>query len=226
MRTVLIVGDAHTLPDRESTMLERSEVAVIGATHVDAAAIASERGADIAIVDPHAPGVDAAASCAVLRARGREGIRVLLVAAPAEQDRFAGAGADGFVSRPLTTARLLDAVRRYAPLPERAEVRVPFAVKVDFARAGVEASGYAHDLTSAGLFLVTREPLAPGDEIEIAFALPTTEAHAIRTRARVVRAGDVGSGTHGVVGFGLAFVELAAKDHIEITRWLREKGSA
>lgn len=226
MRTVVIVGDAHTLPDRERTMLERSEVALVIATHVEAVSVAAERGADIAIVDPHSPGVDAATSCAALRERGPEGIRVLLVAAPADRERFAGAGADGFVSRPLTTARLLDAVRRFAPLPERAEERVPFAVKVEFARAGIEASGYAHDLTSAGLFLVTREPLSPGDELELAFALPKTEPHAIRTKARVVRAGGVGSGTHGVAGFGLAFVDLAAEDHIEIVRWLREKGSA
>ena len=227
MRTVLIVGEAAARVGLESTMLQRSDIQIITVGIESALETAKVSRPDLVIVDPNATGSEPpAAIIAALRAQGSSAPRVLMLASPAEQDGIAEDAADGFVSRPITTSRLLDAVRRHLAVRERGEARAPFAAKVDVSRAGVHSSGYAHDLTSAGMFLVTREPLTTGEEIEIEFALPPPEPHTIRTRAQVVRAGNAGAPAHRVEGFGLAFTQLSGEQRIEIARWIRQREHA
>ena len=223
MRTVLIVGEAASRVGLESTMLHRSDIQIVIVGIEAALETAAVSKPELVIVDPHITGLSTPASIIkALRARVSHAPPVLLLASPAEQEGIATDAADGFVSRPLTTSRLLDAVRRHLVMHERGETRVPFAAKVDVTRAGGHAIGYAHDLTTAGMFLVTREPLTTGEEIEIEFALPPPEPHTIRTRAQVIRAGNAGAPAHRVDGFGLAFTHLSGEHRIEIARWMRQ----
>lgn len=204
-------------------MLARSDVCILTAGADKADELVATRQPDLVIVEPRDAGASPSSLRAALDKCGGEGKRLLIVASPAERDAQDGASADGFISRPLTAARLLDAVRRHAPLVERGETRLPFTAMVAYERAGAGGSGYAHDLSVSGMFLGTRGPLERGDEIDLEFALPHTEPHAVRSRARVVRSGNVGASPHRAAGVGLAFVNLAGEHRIEIARWLRSR---
>jgi hypothetical protein len=91
---------------------------------------------------------------------------------------------------------------------------VPVAVKVDFARDGAEGLGFSRDLSPAGLFVKTREPFGVGQAVDLTFTLPVSGSRPLHAGAEVVRVSPA--------GIGAAFRRLAARDRLEISRFVRE----
>jgi hypothetical protein len=139
---------------------------------------------------------------------------VVLVGSALDHDRCVAAGGDGFVAKPVTRLRLLDAVRRFLPISERVEDRAQVAVKVDFALPGASGLGFTRDLSPAGLFLKTRDAFEVGQSLDLSFTLPGPGGRPLLAGAEVVR---VSAG-----GIGAAFRRLAARDRVEISRFVRE----
>ena len=82
-----------------------------------AVALTTEHRPDLVLMDIHLPDIDGVEALRRLRANERTAsVPVLALTAQAmegDQERFLAAGFDGYLSKPVNIADLLDAVRRY-----------------------------------------------------------------------------------------------------------------
>lgn len=225
MTRILLVDDARTLLELGQSFLERSgcELTTV-TTAAEALDAARSSRPDLIVMDVDLPGVDGITCCQRIKSDPElTGVPVVIATSPLEIPRCVTAGADGFVPKPVTRTRLVDVVRRFVPVAERASTRYPVGFKVEFVRNGVEGTGYALDLATGGLFLKTHDPLRRGDHIELSFTLPTSGASPIRALGEVIRIVTDESAPHHHAGAGIAFKALSARQRLEISRFLRER---
>jgi two-component system cell cycle response regulator DivK len=82
-----------------------------------AVALTTEHRPDLVLMDIHLPDIDGVEALRMLRADERTAsVPVLALTAQAmegDRERFLAAGFDGYLSKPVNIADLLDAVRRY-----------------------------------------------------------------------------------------------------------------
>src|SRR5512136_2732623 len=113
MPAILVIGDARHAPALEGSPLARRGVDVGWEPSIERALEGlRDAGAGLVVLDPHLARPDLAAALDALR-EASPGIPVLLLATPGEQEHLDASRVEGFVSRPLTLARLEDAARRH-----------------------------------------------------------------------------------------------------------------
>ncbi len=224
MTTILLGKECSTLLETEDSMLQRADVRLIWAESVDAfVPLAKEHKPELVVLDPQVSGFDAFA-CArqILEAEG-VAAKVLVIGNSADEARAAAAGCAGIVSRPLTQARLVEAVRRYHPVLERENERGEVAIKVDFASGGIEGLAYTRDLSTDGCFLHMHEAVPVGATLTLAFQLPAPGGRDVKVEGEVVRVQPPGSGRGGSGGVAVRFTAITAADRVEIGRYLRSR---
>jgi CheY-like chemotaxis protein len=216
MTRILLVDDAELMLGIERTFLKRTGSELLTAQSGEDALLKVRRHRpDLVLLDANMHGMSGLTCCRELKADpALQGLPVVLVGSALDHDRCVEAGGDGFVAKPVTRLRLLEAVRRFLPVSERSEDRVQVAVKVDYAREGAEGLGFTRDLSSAGMFLKTRDRFEAGQMVDLTFTLPVSGGRPLRAGAEVVRG--------GAGGIGAAFRRLAARDRLEISRFVRE----
>ena len=218
MTTILLGKECSPSLETDDSVLQRSEVHVVWAETTDAfIPLAREHRPDLVVLDPHVAGFDAFA-CArgILEALGGK-VRVLVIGNTADQERAEAAGVAGIVTRPLTQARLVEAVRRYAPVTERKKDRAEVAIKVELVRGGLTGLAYTRDLATDGCFLLTHEAFTVGDAVVLSFHLPGPGGREVRVEGEVVRVQPP--------GIAVRFTTLSPADRVEIGRFLRSQGS-
>ena len=151
------------------------------------------------------------------------GVVVLIIGNTADGERAEAAGIAGIVSRPLTQARLVEMVRRYAPMVERENTRAEVAIKVDFVCNGIEGLAYTRDLSTDGCFLHTHEPLGLGAVLSLSFQLPGPGGRDVKVEGEVVRMQPPGASRAGTPGLAVRFTTITAADRGEIGRFLRSR---
>jgi uncharacterized protein (TIGR02266 family) len=222
MPAILVIGDARHAPALEGSPLARRGVDVRYEASLDLALeLLRSEGAGLVVLDPHPVAADLAPVVARLR-EASPGIPVLLLATPGEQERLDASIGDGFISRPITVARLVDAARRHLAWAERDEGRVDVALAVEFRSGPLEGNGFTRDLSPEGMFLATRDPLEAGSRIDVAFTLPIPGAPRVTAKGEVVRV-EVETAPFGA---GVRFTSIGAADRAEIVRWSRGRGAA
>ena len=222
MPAILVIGDARHAPALEGSPLSRRGIDVrYEPAPVAALATLRAEGAGVVVLDPTVAAGGLAGFVAELR-EASPGLPILLLATPGEQEHLDRSIVEGFVSRPLTLARLEDVVRRHLGWSEREEPRVDVALSVEFRSGPVEGTGFTHDLSTDGMFLATRDPLEAKARIDLAFTLPLPGAPRIAAKGEIVR---VEAGTPPF-GAGIRFTSLPAHDRAEIARWRRGRGAA
>lgn len=222
MPAILVIGDARHAPALEGSPLARRGVDVRYEASLDLALeLLRSEGAGLVVLDPHPVAAELAPVVARLR-EASPGIPVLLLATPGEQERLDASIGDGFISRPITVARLVDAARRHLAWAERDEGRVDVALAVEFRSGPLEGNGFTRDLSPEGMFLATRDPLEAGSRIDVAFTLPIPGAPRVTAKGEVVRV-EVETAPFGA---GVRFTSIGAADRAEIVRWSRGRGAA
>ncbi len=226
MNKIVLFEDPETLRELEHSFVSRSDCALVtartGAELLDA--VRRERPR-VVLLDASLPGTSGLAICRAIKADpALRATPVVFVSLPVEHDRCTEAGADGFVSRPASRARLLEAVRRFVPAVERASERLPLVLRVDYrGERGQEGFGFTRDLSPEGLFLKTRERFELAEVLELSFSLPVPGGRPIQAAGRVVRSTDAGADSHAAAGAGVVFHRLSAGDHLAISRFIRER---
>jgi two-component system, cell cycle response regulator DivK len=117
-RQVLVVEDNERNMKLFREVLEFSGYRTLEAqTGERAVALTTEHRPDLVLMDIHLPDIDGIEALRILRADERtSSIPVLALTAQAmegDRERFLAAGFDGYLSKPVNIADLLDAVRRY-----------------------------------------------------------------------------------------------------------------
>ncbi|HEX4823242.1 MAG TPA: PilZ domain-containing protein [Candidatus Polarisedimenticolaceae bacterium] len=214
MTTILLGKECSSFLELDDSVLQRAEVRFVWAETTDTfVPLAREHRPDLVVLDPHVPGLDAfAAAAQILEALG-DSVTVLALGNSADAARAEAAGIAGLVTRPLTQARLVEAIKKYHPVAFRRDERAEVALKVTIVRGGVEGLAYTRDMGIDGCFLLTHEPAAAGESIALAFQLPIPGAREVRAEAEVVRVESA--------GIALRFTTIAAADRVELGRYLR-----
>jgi len=117
-RRVVVVEDNERNMKLFREVLESSGYRTLEAeTGERAVALTTEHRPDLVLMDIHLPDIDGVEALRRLRANERTAsVPVLALTAQAmegDQERFLAAGFDGYLSKPVNIADLLDAVRRY-----------------------------------------------------------------------------------------------------------------
>jgi two-component system cell cycle response regulator DivK len=117
-RQVVVVEDNKRNMKLFREVLQSSGYRTIEAeTGERAVALTTEHRPDLVLMDIHLPGIDGVEALRMLRAdRRTASVPVLALTAQAmegDRERFLGAGFDGYLSKPVNIADLLDAVNRY-----------------------------------------------------------------------------------------------------------------
>jgi two-component system cell cycle response regulator DivK len=117
-RQVLVVEDNERNMKLFREVLEFSGYRTLEAqTGERAVALTTEHRPDLVLMDIHLPDIDGVEALRILRADERTAsIPVLALTAQAmegDRERFLADGFDGYLSKPVNIADLLDAVRRY-----------------------------------------------------------------------------------------------------------------
>ena len=212
--TILLGKECSSFLEIDDSVLQRAEVRFVWAETPDAfVPLAVQQRPDLVVLDPHVPGLDAfAAAAAILEALG-DAVSILLLGNSADAARAEAAGIAGLVTRPLTQARLVEAIRKYHPVTLRRNERVEVALKVTIVRAGIEGLAYTRDMGIDGCFLLTHEPAAVGEGLALSLQLPIPGGREVRAEAEVVRVEPQ--------GIALRFTSIAAGDRVELGRYLR-----
>jgi phosphoribosylanthranilate isomerase len=109
-------------------------------------------------------------------------------------------------------------VRRFVPLLERREGRIPVSCRVEFrARSGSYAA-YTRDLSTHGLFLKSPRPFALGTRLQMTIHLPSRRGEQglvkpapLELEGEVRRSLRPGPGSHLLPGVGVRFVNPPAE---------------
>jgi two-component system cell cycle response regulator DivK len=117
-RQVVVVEDNERNMKLFREVLESSGYRTLEAeTGERAVALTTEHRPDLVLMDIHLPDIDGIEALRILRADERtSSVPVLALTAQAmegDRERFLAAGFDGYLSKPVNIADLLDAVRRY-----------------------------------------------------------------------------------------------------------------
>ena len=117
-RKVVVVEDNELNMKLFREVLESSGYRMLEArTGERAVALTTEHRPDLVLMDIHLPDIDGVEALRILRADERTAsVPVVALTAQAmegDRERFLAAGFDGYLSKPVNIADLLDAVRRY-----------------------------------------------------------------------------------------------------------------
>src|SRR5437867_6943540 len=102
-------------------------------------------------------------------------LRAIPVVIIASEDRLAEcrqAGCDGVLVKPFEATTFLSTVRRFVPLLERLEVRIPVSCRVEFRSRSGSYTAYTRDLSARGLFLKSPRPFVTGTRLQMSIHLP------------------------------------------------------
>lgn len=225
MTRVMLLGASFDDLEPEGTPLARGEVEIVRVDPGDGEALASLSPlARLVLIDVRSTGERTAEVLSAVRAASAPGTTAALLLVPAlERERWETLGADGIVNRPLTAARLLDALKRHGPFDERTSDRSEQVVKIELRSARDEWTGFTRDLGASGAFVQGHPPFAVEEAVAVRLALPGEHGiDPIEGRGRVVR---VERGTDGEVeGAAVAFLDWPVSDRGRLGRWLRDKG--
>jgi DNA-binding response OmpR family regulator len=217
--TILLGKECSSFLEIDDSVLQRTEVKFVWAETPDTfVPLAVEHDPELVILDPQVNGYDAFDTARAIRAAVGEGVTVLVIGNTADQDRAEAAGIAGIVTRPLTQARLVEAIRRYHPIAARESDRAEVALKATIVRGGVETLAYTRDVATDGCFLLTHEPVSVGETLSLVLSLPVAGGRDVKAEAEVVRVH-----TTGTPGIALRFTTIAPADRVELGRYLRSQ---
>jgi hypothetical protein len=221
----MLLGASFDDLEPAGTPLARGEVEIVRVDPDDTGAItALSPSPRLVLIDVRSAGERTVAVLSAIRAAHDPGTTAALLLVPAlERERWESLGADGIVNRPLTAARLLDALKRHGRLDERGSERSEEIVKIELSSSRDEWTGFTRDLGASGAFVHGHPPFCVGEEVAVRLSLPGDHGtDPIQGRGRVVRV-ERGAGGE-VEGAAVAFLDWPASDRGRLGRWQRDKG--
>src|SRR5882762_7030593 len=213
---ILLVDDVLPFIELQRSYLKRTTCRVQSArTGAQALSLCRQDPPDLVFLDAEMPEMDGIAACRFLKADPVLGrIPIVIIAAADRRADCARAGCDDVLIKPLESAAFLETVRRFVPLLERREGRIPVSCRVEFrARVG-SYTAYTRDLSVHGLFLKSPRPFAVGTRLQMVLHLPARRGGQPREKPaplsvegevrRIIRPAPA---SHLLSGIGVRFVD-------------------
>lgn len=208
--TILLVDDLQMFLEIEKDFFRHAEVGVLTAKNgAEALELLKDNKADLIFMDLQMPTMDGATCCSKIKSDPElRDIPVVLVSSSAnEKDKESCllAGCDYFLTKPAGRDRFLQIARQFIPDIDRRESRHPCCYACSIRSLDRNFSGSLYDLSAEGAYVATGYPGAPGDIIQLSFALPCGTG--IHCSSRIIWVND-GSSSTRPKGFGAKFALL------------------
>lgn len=212
MPKILLVDDMTNFLDLEVSFLRRSDCQILTAADgVDALKITKMEKPDLVLLDIEMPRMSGIECCRILKSDpATKDIPVVMITATSRKEESIKAGADDFWQKPINEAGFLKGIQKFIEIKEREDKRVTIGLQVDY-RIGDQMNKVVHaftkDLSSSGMFLITRDGLPVGTVVDMSFTLPECDG-LLEVKGKVVRELKDEQDGHHVGGMGLIFVDL------------------
>lgn len=217
MHKILLVDDMRSFLDLEATFLSRSECRILTAsTGLDAIRVARTERPDLVVLDIEMPEMNGIQACRILKSDAvTSKIPVIVLTSMQLEDEARRAGADHFLRKPIDEPTFLDEVKRFIPIVERAETRIPVDAPVTLWRDGEALDARLVNLSRTGFYVASAGSQPIGARLEVSFSLPEAGGERrITGEALVVRHGD------DPPGFGCRFRQASASARLVVESWV------
>jgi uncharacterized protein (TIGR02266 family) len=206
---ILLVDDARRFLELLKTYLKRTTCRVATArTAAEALRACRQEAPDLVFIDSAVGEEDGIAVTRAFKEEPRlRAVPVVLVSGRDRREECLRAGCDHVLLKPVVQEDFLETVRRFVPLLERLEGRIPVSLRVELTARSGSYTVYTKDLSPHGAFLKTPRPFAPGTRMKLRIHLPGgLPPLALEGEVRRVVPGD--AGTHLLSGVGVRFPEV------------------
>jgi c-di-GMP-binding flagellar brake protein YcgR len=131
------------------------------------------------------------------------------------------AGADHYLRKPIDEPRFLDEIRKFVPIRDRLETRVPLDAPITIWRDGEPSSGRVTNLSKGGIFVSGGVAQPVGGRLEISFQLPNDfSGKVITAEVMVVRVSE-----SEPQGFACRFFQISAASRLSIEEFVERAGA-
>ncbi|HUT55790.1 MAG TPA: TIGR02266 family protein [bacterium] len=222
---ILIADDMETFLRLEKMLLERSGYEIVMAKSGSEAIkkIQIEKP-DLIFLDLLMPDMNGDVVCRFVKTnKGLKHLPVIMVTTkgdPESRERCAQAGADDFITKPVTQRDLFEKISKFIRVEKRTFIRTPLRVTVITSGKSFTFKDFTYDVSEGGIFVETDTPLAPGTALDVEFTLPGDTA-AIRASGKIIRAIAAGQTAPGRrPGMGIQFLNLKDADVARIKEYV------
>ena len=206
---ILLVDDARRFLELLKTYLKRTTCRVATArTAAEALRISRQEPPDLVFVDSAVGEEDGLGVTRAFKDDPRlRVIPVVMVSVRDRREECLRAGCDGVLTKPVVQEDFLETVRRFVPLLERLEGRIPVSLRAEFTAPSGAYTAYTKDLSPNGAFLKTNRPFAVGTRLKLTIHLPGGRPP-LRLAGEVRRIVEAGAGSPLLPGVGVRFLEV------------------
>ena len=222
---ILLVDDMRNFLDLEVSFLRRSDVKILTALDgVEALKIAKAEKPDLILLDIEMPRMNGIEVCRIIKNDpSLKHIPVVMVTSTNRYEEAMNAGADDFWRKPIFEEDFLNGIKKFVPIKERKDIRVPIGLQVDY-RVGESKNkvvqAFTANISRGGLFLITRDTLPVGSTIEMEIHLPDKKINAKGEVVREVKEEEEGYYTSGM---GIKIIDMSKEDREVYERFIEEK---
>lgn len=192
---ILLVDDVELFLELEKSFLAELGCEVLTArSGEEALALIAADPPSLVLLDLFMKGIDGDEVCLRLRADQRwRNLPVIMVTAAGKDEqirRCLEAGCDDYVTKPINRNVLLEKVQRQLGLVRsRMAPRLPVSLAVQIKSGGRSLEACARDISKNGIYVKSRNNLAPGTAVELCLAFPDGRTAAVLGKVKRVQQG-------------------------------------
>lgn len=225
MVKILLADDMRNFLDLEISFLRRTDCKIFTAKDgLEALKLTKEQKPDIILLDLEMPKMTGIECTRIIKSDEKlKKIPIIIVTSYARKEECLKAGADEFLQKPVTEEQLLAEIKKFVPIKDRVDERVPVSVLVVYKYKNKTYAAYTRDLSPSGTFIVTRDIIPIGNTIklELELAHPKVDkAKKIKTSGEVIRQEKGEEGGYMIGGMGIKFIDIDKKDQAEIKNFI------
>ncbi len=230
MPKILIVDDVRAFLDLEISFLKRAECEIISAMDgLEALKQAKREKPDLVFLDIEMPRMTGIEVLRIMRNDpDLKNIPVVIVTALENKEEEAiKAGATEFLKKPVYEKDILNMVKKYVGIAERKEERVGVSLPLKIKTAKKTIDGFTRDISLAGTFVIIRDSIPLGSEVEIEMEIPLEpKVERIKVSGEVVREEKEDLKGQIITGVGIAFKRISALGKKALQEFIRKKFSS
>jgi len=212
MVKILLADDMANFLDLEISFLRRTDCEIITAENgIEALKKAKEEKPDLILLDVEMPMMTGIEACRHIKSDpALRNTPVIMVTATDKHEECQKAGCDDFWKKPIKEEGFLRGIKKHVNIVERETKRVSIGLEVRYEIKGRTVSAFTKDISERGMFIITRDTLPMGSDIELTFTLPESREE-LKVIGKVVRELKDQQDGHLVGGMGISFNEMDDK---------------
>jgi len=209
MTKILLADDMAHFLDLEISFLQRADCEIVTAEDgIEALKLAKTIRPDIILLDVEMPRMTGIECCRHIKSDPNlKGIPVVMVTATNRRDECERVGCDDYWKKPIREDDFLRGIKKLIPIREREDKRVSIGLQVEYVKSGKNICAFTKDISTRGMFIITRETLPVGSKIEVSFTLPESLSP-LKVSGKVIRELKDAQDGHYLGGMGISFEKM------------------